>query len=138
MEKNSLPEKRRRHGVAGSQGSHRSGGPEKRDGKAGQMLRTYTGRGNHGNKFISVRWVNLDALFPVDIEVKARDVVGIYLKIIQCISGTKVNMTSAQATRENNMLVAKFPMEVDHSDTMNEIMVNIESLPEVEQVTRVS
>lgn len=87
---------------------------------------------------IPVRWDGISEPIPVQIEVKAKDVQGIYLSLVETISGTKTNIIEAGATSNGNkQLLAKFRIEVEHLDQLKEILENLKMLPEVISAERV-
>lgn len=89
-------------------------------------------------KVIPVRWDGIADPVPVQIEVKARDVQGIYLSMVETISGTQTNIIEAGASSVGTgHLVAKFMIEVEHLDQLKEILDNLKLLPEVVTADRV-
>lgn len=87
---------------------------------------------------IPVRWGGVSEPIPVQIEVRARDVQGIYLSMVESISGTKTNIIEAGATSNGNkQLVARFKIEVEHLDQLKEILDNLKLLPDVIYAERV-
>ncbi|TGL58082.1 bifunctional (p)ppGpp synthetase/guanosine-3',5'-bis(diphosphate) 3'-pyrophosphohydrolase [Leptospira ognonensis] len=77
-------------------------------------------------KTIPVRWDGPGEPIPVQIEVRARDVQGIYLSMVECISNTETNILEAGASSHpNGTLTAKFMLEVDHLDQLKEILDNL-------------
>jgi len=89
-------------------------------------------------KVIPVRWDGTTDPVPVQIEVKARDVQGIYLSMVETISGTQTNIIEAGASSiGTGHLIAKFMIEVDHLDQLKEIIDNLKMLPEVVTAERV-
>ncbi len=87
---------------------------------------------------ISVRWGGMSDPIPVQIEVRAKDVQGIYLSMVETISGTKTNILEAGATsNDNKQIVAKFKIEIDHLDQLKEILDNLKLLPDVVYAERV-
>ncbi|GBF49727.1 GTP pyrophosphokinase [Leptospira ryugenii] len=77
-------------------------------------------------KTIPVRWEGPGEPIPVQIEVRARDVQGIYLSMVECISSTETNILEAGASSHSNgTLTAKFMLEVEHLDQLKEILENL-------------
>lgn len=77
-------------------------------------------------KTIPVRWDGPGEPIPVQIEVRARDVQGIYLSMVECISNTETNILEAGASSHpNGTLTAKFMLEVEHLDQLKEILDNL-------------
>ncbi|MDZ4727943.1 MAG: bifunctional (p)ppGpp synthetase/guanosine-3',5'-bis(diphosphate) 3'-pyrophosphohydrolase [Leptospira sp.] len=77
-------------------------------------------------KTIPVRWEGPGEPIPVQIEVRARDVQGIYLSMVECISNTETNILEAGASSHpNGTLTAKFMLEVEHLDQLKEILENL-------------
>jgi GTP pyrophosphokinase len=89
-------------------------------------------------KLIPVRWDGISDPIPVQIEVKARDVQGIYLSMVETISGTQTNIIEAGASSlGQKQLIAKFIVEIEHLDQLKEILDNLKLLPEVISAERV-
>lgn len=87
---------------------------------------------------IPVRWDGIADPIPVQIEVRSKDVQGIYLSMVETISGTKTNIIEAGATSNGNkQLVAKFKIEIDHLDQLKEILDNLKLLPDVVYAERI-
>ncbi|WCL48641.1 RelA/SpoT family protein [Leptospira sp. GIMC2001] len=83
-------------------------------------------------KTLPVRWDGMSEPIPVQIEVKAKDVQGIYLSMVETISGTQTNIIEAGASSmSKGQLVAKFMLEVEHLDQLKEILENLKLLPNV-------
>lgn len=77
-------------------------------------------------KTIPVRWEGPGEPIPVQIEVRAKDVQGIYLSMVESISSTETNILEAGASSHpNGTLTAKFMLEVDHLDQLKEILENL-------------
>jgi guanosine-3',5'-bis(diphosphate) 3'-pyrophosphohydrolase len=89
-------------------------------------------------KSIPVRWDGIAEPVPVQIEVKAKDVQGIYLSLVETISETQTNIIEAGASSLNTgHLIAKFMIEIDHLDQLKEILDNLNLLPEVVSAERI-
>jgi GTP diphosphokinase / guanosine-3',5'-bis(diphosphate) 3'-diphosphatase len=87
---------------------------------------------------LPVRWDGIAEPIPVQIEVRSKDVQGIYLSMVESISGTKTNIIEAGATsNDNKQLVAKFKIEIEHLDQLKEILDNLKLLPDVVYAERV-
>ncbi len=77
-------------------------------------------------KTIPVRWEGPGEPIPLQIEVRAKDVQGIYLSMVESISSTETNILEAGASSHpNGTLTAKFMLEVDHLDQLKEILENL-------------
>ncbi|TGN17635.1 RelA/SpoT family protein [Leptospira idonii] len=77
-------------------------------------------------KTIPVRWEGPGEPIPVQIEVRAKDVQGIYLSMVESISTTETNILEAGASSHpNGTLTAKFMLEVEHLDQLKEILENL-------------
>lgn len=89
-------------------------------------------------KTIPVRWEGPGEPIPIQIEVKARDVQGIYLSMVETISSTETNIMEAGAvSNPNGTLTAKFLIEVDHLDQLKEILDNLKIIPGVSSCERI-
>jgi guanosine-3',5'-bis(diphosphate) 3'-pyrophosphohydrolase len=89
-------------------------------------------------KSIAVRWDGIAEPVPVQIEVKAKDVQGIYLSLVETISETQTNIIEAGASSLNTgHLIAKFMIEINHLDQLKEILDNLNLLPEVVSAERI-
>nr|WP_143464624.1 bifunctional (p)ppGpp synthetase/guanosine-3',5'-bis(diphosphate) 3'-pyrophosphohydrolase [Leptonema illini] len=89
------------------------------------------------DRFIQVRWEGLTETYPVGIEISARDRQGLYLDLVQAISRTQTNILKAEADipkHQNGTMKARFLVEVEHVDHLNEI---IESMSQVSGVVDV-
>lgn len=83
-------------------------------------------------KAVNVWWQGLDEPVPVHLEVKGRDRQGIYSEIVGCIAGTQTNMLEAGATSPGgNVLIARFLLEIEHLDQLEEILASIRSIQDV-------
>jgi GTP pyrophosphokinase len=94
----------------------------------------------HGEnkRLVNVRWDGVYKPVPVGIEVRAYDRPRIYLEIVESISKTDTNILEAGASSAGNgTLVAKFLIEIEHHDQLQEIMDNIKSIKNIIQVERV-
>lgn len=86
------------------------------------------------DRFIQVRWEGLTETYPVGIEISAHDRQGLYLDLVQAISRTQTNILKAEADipkHQNGTMKARFLVEVEHVDHLNEI---IESMSQVSGV----
>ncbi len=86
------------------------------------------------DRFIQVRWEGLTETYPVGIEISARDRQGLYLDLVQAITRTQTNILKAEADipkHQNGTMKARFLVEVEHVDHLNEI---IESMSQVDGV----
>lgn len=89
-------------------------------------------------KTIPVRWEGPGEPIPVQIEVRAKDVQGIYLYMVESISSTETNILEAGASSHpNGTLTAKFMLEVDHLDQLKEILENLRMIQGVVFAERV-
>jgi guanosine-3',5'-bis(diphosphate) 3'-pyrophosphohydrolase len=88
-------------------------------------------------RIIPVHWDGLEEIIPVPIEVKARDVQGIYLKMVEVISNTQTNILEAGAiSHPNGTLTAKFLLELTHLDQLEEILDNLRITNGIESAGR--
>ncbi|MDF3821306.1 bifunctional (p)ppGpp synthetase/guanosine-3',5'-bis(diphosphate) 3'-pyrophosphohydrolase [Leptospira sp. 96542] len=89
-------------------------------------------------KTIPVRWDGPGEPIPIQIEVRAKDVQGIYLSMVESISSTETNILEAGASSNpSGMLTAKFMLEVDHLDQLKEILENLRMIQGVVFAERV-
>ncbi|WP_411822061.1 RelA/SpoT family protein [Leptospira sp. 'Mane'] len=89
-------------------------------------------------KTIPVRWDGPGEPIPLQIEVRAKDVQGIYLSMVESISNTETNILEAGASSHpNGTLTAKFMLEVDHLDQLKEILENLRMIQGVVFAERV-
>jgi GTP diphosphokinase / guanosine-3',5'-bis(diphosphate) 3'-diphosphatase len=87
-------------------------------------------------RMVSVSWINSDPI-PVWIEVRADDKMGIYSRIVTIITTTKTNMVEASATTKAHILHARFTIEIDHLDQLQEILTDLRSIDGVLSAERV-
>lgn len=91
------------------------------------------------DRFIQVRWEGLTETYPVGIEIIARDRQGLYLDLVQAISKTQTNILKAEADipkHTNGTMKARFLVEVEHVDHLQEIMDSILQVTGVTEVKR--
>ncbi|ABZ94751.1 GTP pyrophosphokinase [Leptospira biflexa serovar Patoc strain 'Patoc 1 (Ames)'] len=89
-------------------------------------------------KTIPVRWEGPGEPIPIQIEVRAKDVQGIYLSMVESISSNETNILEAGASSHpNGTLTAKFMLEVDHLDQLKEILENLRMIQGVVFAERV-
>lgn len=86
---------------------------------------------------IPVNWTSTNKPIPVDIEVRSYDRPKIYSEIVSTISATGTNMLAAGAsTTAEGIVQAKFTIEIEHLDQLQEIMDSLKSIPNVISVER--
>jgi GTP pyrophosphokinase len=84
------------------------------------------------SKKIPVAWLSSTQPIPVDIEVRAYDRPKIYAEIVSAISSTDTNMLGAGAsTNDQGIVIAKFTLQIEHQDQLQEIIDNIKRIPNV-------
>ncbi|MCE9499692.1 MAG: bifunctional (p)ppGpp synthetase/guanosine-3',5'-bis(diphosphate) 3'-pyrophosphohydrolase [Leptospira sp.] len=89
-------------------------------------------------RMVPVRWDGVNEPIPVRIEVKASDRQGIYLEMVECISKTETNILEAGATSsQNGTITAKFLIEVEHLDQLQEILDSLKALNNIIYAERV-
>ncbi len=89
-------------------------------------------------KTIPVRWEGPGQQIPVLIEVRAKDVQGIYLSMVESISSTETNILEAGASSHpNGTLTAKFMLEVDHLDQLKEVLDSLRLITGVVSAERI-
>lgn len=89
---------------------------------------------NHSDKkrMVAVRWDGINNPVPVRIEVKAYDRQGIYLEMVESISKTETNILEAGASSSGEgTLLARFLIEIEHLDQLQEILENIRSIKNI-------
>lgn len=89
------------------------------------------------DKWIHARWQGLEQNFSVVLQVEARDVQGVYLKMVEAISRTQINMTEASARRSGDTIIARFTMDISHTDLLKEVIGMLRSVEDVFEVKRV-
>lgn len=90
-------------------------------------------------RFISVKWEGLTEIYPVSIEVIAKDRQGLYLDLVRAITQTKTNILKAVADlpkEKNGIMKATFLLEVEHLDHLNEILQSIKLVKDVIETRR--
>ncbi|MFN3605101.1 MAG: RelA/SpoT family protein [Leptonema sp. (in: bacteria)] len=90
-------------------------------------------------RFISVKWEGLTEVYPISIEVTAKDRQGIYLDLVQAITQAKTNILKASADlpkEQNGFMRATFLLEVEHLDHLKEILENIKLVKDVIEAKR--
>ncbi len=95
---------------------------------------------NHSDKkrIVTVRWDGVNNPVPVRIEVKAYDRQGIYLEMVESISRTETNILEAGASSAGEgTLLARFLIEIEHLDQLQEILDNIRSIKNIISAERV-
>ncbi|HMV41024.1 MAG TPA: bifunctional (p)ppGpp synthetase/guanosine-3',5'-bis(diphosphate) 3'-pyrophosphohydrolase [Leptospiraceae bacterium] len=89
-------------------------------------------------RIVAVRWDGVNNPVPVRIEVKAYDRQGIYLEMVESISKTETNILEAGASSSGeSTLLARFLIEIEHLDQLQEILDNIRSIKNVLYAERV-
>ena len=89
---------------------------------------------NHSDRkrLVAVRWDGINNPVPVRIEVKAYDRQGIYLEMVESISRTETNILEAGASSAGEgTLIARFLIEIEHLDQLQEILDNIRSIKNI-------
>ena len=89
-------------------------------------------------KLVNVRWDGINKPVPVRIEVKAYDRPKIFLEIVDSISKTDTNILEAGATSAGQgSMIARFLIEIEHLDQLEEILDNIKSIRNIISVERI-
>lgn len=89
-------------------------------------------------RMVAVRWDGVNNPVPVRIEVKAYDRQGIYLEMVESISKTETNILEAGASSSGeSTLLARFLIEIEHLDQLQEILDNIRSIKNILYAERV-
>lgn len=99
-----------------------------------EIAKTHTDK----KRLVAVRWDGVNNPVPVRIEVKAYDRQGIYLEMVECISKTETNILEAGATSAGEgTLIARFLIEIEHHDQLQEILDNIRAIRNILYAERV-
>jgi GTP diphosphokinase / guanosine-3',5'-bis(diphosphate) 3'-diphosphatase len=89
-------------------------------------------------RIVPVRWDGINNPVPVRIEVKAYDRQGIYLEMVESISKTETNILEAGASSSGEgTLIARFLIEIEHLDQLQEILENIRHINNILYAERV-
>ncbi|GIX41134.1 MAG: GTP pyrophosphokinase [Leptospiraceae bacterium] len=94
---------------------------------------------NEIERFISVKWEGLTEIYPVAIEITARDRQGLYLDLVQAITNTKTNILKAVADlpkEKNGIMKATFLVEIEHIDQLNEVIQSLQLVKDVIEAKR--
>lgn len=88
-------------------------------------------------KIVKVRWHGIFKPVPIKIEVIAIDRPKIYVEIVNSISRTDTNIIEAGAnTIHSGNMLARFLVEIEHLDQLEEIIENLKSIQNVISVER--
>ncbi len=90
-------------------------------------------------RFISVKWEGLTEVYPVAIEIVAKDRQGLYLDLVQAITNTKTNILKAVADlpkEKNGLMKAIFLVEIEHVDQLNEVLQSLKLVKDVLEAKR--
>ncbi|MCB1316365.1 MAG: bifunctional (p)ppGpp synthetase/guanosine-3',5'-bis(diphosphate) 3'-pyrophosphohydrolase, partial [Leptospiraceae bacterium] len=96
--------------------------------------------GSERDRIISVKWEGLTEKYPVPIMIHAEDRQGLYLDLVGGITRTYTNILKAEADIPRNgekTMRARFLLEVEHRDHLNEIFESLQSVPGVFKVERI-
>ncbi len=97
-------------------------------------IKNYT----ESKRIVSVRWDGINNPVPVRIEVKAYDRQGIYLEMVESISKTETNILEAGASSSGEgTLIARFLIEIEHLDQLEEILETIRHINNILYAERV-
>ena len=81
-----------------------------------------------------MKWEGLTEKYPVPIEIKARDRQGVYLDMVGSLTRTYTNILKAEADIPRNgeeTMRARFLLEIEHRDHLEEIIESLSSVPGV-------
>jgi GTP pyrophosphokinase len=90
-------------------------------------------------RFIPVKWEGLTEVYPVAIEITAKDRQGLYLDLVQAITYTKTNILKAEADlpkEKNGIMKATFLLEIEHIDQLNEVIQSLKLVKDVIEAKR--
>lgn len=91
------------------------------------------------DRIIQVKWEGLTEKYPVPIEIRAQDRQGLYLDLVGHITRTYTNILKAEADIPRNgeeTMRARFLLEIEHRDHLEEIFESILEVPGVMAVER--
>ncbi len=89
-------------------------------------------------RLVNVRWDGIHKPVPVSIEVKAYDRPKIFLEIVDSISKTDTNILEAGASSAGEgTMIARFLIEIEHLDQLEEILEYIKSIKNIISVERI-
>ncbi|MDX1958615.1 MAG: bifunctional (p)ppGpp synthetase/guanosine-3',5'-bis(diphosphate) 3'-pyrophosphohydrolase [Leptospiraceae bacterium] len=89
-------------------------------------------------RLLNVRWDGVHKPVPVRIEVRAYDRPRIYLEIVKSISSTETNILEAGASSGGEgTMIARFLIEIEHLDQLEEIIETIKSIQNIISVERI-
>ncbi len=91
------------------------------------------------SRFVPVRWEGLTEKYPVEIDIHAEDRQGLYMDMVGCITRTYTNILKAEADIPRNgeeRMTARFLIEVEHVDHLNEIIESLEAVDGIKSVVR--
>ncbi len=97
--------------------------------------------GQERSRIMNVRWAGLTEKYPVRIEIKAKDRQGLYLDLVGGITRTFTNILKAEADiprAANDLMKARFLIEVEHIDHLQDIIESLQSVKGVLTVERVA
>ena len=93
------------------------------------------------DRIIPVAWEGLTETYPVALDIRARDRQGLYLDLVGQITRTHTNILKAEAdlpSTGKGLMRARFVLEVEHIDHLNELVESLSSVDGVVSVDRVA
>ncbi|NDJ84819.1 MAG: bifunctional (p)ppGpp synthetase/guanosine-3',5'-bis(diphosphate) 3'-pyrophosphohydrolase [Chloroflexi bacterium] len=93
---------------------------------------------NEPERLIQVSWGRAEtSVYPVPVEIRARDREGLMRDIGAVIAGENVNMTNVNINlSDNHIAIFRLVMEVSHVGQLSRVLNKIDMLPEVVNVRR--
>lgn len=89
-------------------------------------------------RLLQVNWGRPEAhVYPVPVEIRARDREGLMRDIGAVIAEESINMTNVNITSDNHIAIFRLVMEVSHISQLSLVLNKIDMLPEVIHVRRV-
>ncbi len=89
-------------------------------------------------RLIDVSWSGVEThMYPVPVEIKARDRGGLMRDIGAVIAGENINMTNVNITLDNHIATFRLVMEVSHIGQLSKVLNKLDMLPDVIHVRRI-
>jgi GTP pyrophosphokinase len=90
------------------------------------------------DRLVPVEWGKIDALYPVRIQVKAWDRVGLMRDITTIVAEEKVNIAAVASTHyDDHTVTENFTFEIEGLAQLSRLLKKIEAVKGVISITRV-
>jgi len=90
------------------------------------------------NRLIPVEWGTTSSLYPVQVQVQARDRVGLMRDITTLVAEEKINILAVNLTNNDDYTISIFlSLEASNLAQLSRLLVKIESVREVISATRI-